>query len=106
MQASCQYIFSGAPPPSNGFEADICFLFQIVDPGYLKCLNNDNVELVYDPIDTITEKGIKCKSGKEHPLDVLILGTGFDVVSTQLHIVRSPYLVKLTHRALCSPSEA
>jgi cation diffusion facilitator CzcD-associated flavoprotein CzcO len=45
-----------------------------------RTLNNDNVELVYDPIDTITESGIKCKSGKEHDIDVLILGTGFDVV--------------------------
>lgn len=54
----------------------------ILDPGYLQCLNNDNVDLITDPIDTITEKGIKVKDGKEYELDVIILGTGFSVVST------------------------
>lgn len=55
-----------------------------MDPGYLQCLNEPNVELVTDPISTITEKGILGKSGKEYELDVLILGTGFSVVSFQL----------------------
>lgn len=51
---------------------------QIRDPGYLKALNLPNIELITDGIDTITEKGIRCKSGEEHEVDVLILGTGFD----------------------------
>ncbi|KAK9894108.1 FAD/NAD(P)-binding domain-containing protein, partial [Cystobasidium minutum MCA 4210] len=58
----------------------------IVDPGYLKALNNENVELISDPIDTVTEKGIRTKNGTEHPLDVLILGTGFDVSERGLGI--------------------
>lgn len=52
-----------------------------MDPGYLKSLWRSNVELFTDPIDTITEKGIQGKSGEEYEFDVLILGTGFDVVS-------------------------
>ena len=34
--------------------------------GYLKCLNEPNVELVYDPIKEITAKGVVCASGREH----------------------------------------
>lgn len=44
------------------------------------------MELIFDPIDTITENGIKCKSGDQHDIDVLILGTGFDVVR-RLHSI-------------------
>lgn len=79
-------------------------LLQIVDPGYLKCLNNENVELISDPIDTVTEKGIKTKNGTEYPLDVLILGTGFDVVSR--HFSYSEEVHRLTSRTKYSLSEA
>lgn len=50
-----------------------------MDPGYLKALYRSNVELVTDPINTLTEKGILGKSGKEYAFDVLILATGFDL---------------------------
>ena len=56
----------------------------ILDGGYLKCLNQPNVELVYDPIKEITAKGVVCASGREHEVDVLILGTGFDLVSRSI----------------------
>ncbi|KAM0753779.1 FAD/NAD(P)-binding domain-containing protein [Meredithblackwellia eburnea MCA 4105] len=58
----------------------------IMDPGYLECLHRSNVELVTDGIDTITENGIRGKSGKEYEFDVLILGTGFDVSEVGLGI--------------------
>lgn len=51
-----------------------------MDPGYLKCLNEPNVRLITDPIETVTETGIKCVGGQEERLDILILGTGFDLV--------------------------
>lgn len=57
-----------------------------MDPGYLKCLYRSNVELVTDPIETLTEKGILGKSGKEYAFDVLILATGFDVSEQGLGI--------------------
>ena len=59
---------------------------QIRDPGYLTALGQDNVELITDGIDTITEKGIRGKSGEEYPLDVIILGTGFDLTADGLGI--------------------
>lgn len=77
---------------------------QIVDPGYLKCLNNENVELISDPIDTVTEKGIKTKNGTEYPLDVLILGTGFDVVSRHCSYLEEVH--RLTSGIKYSLSEA
>lgn len=50
---------------------------QVRDPGYLAALHLPNVELVTDPIATVTPTGIRCESGAEHELDVLVLGTGF-----------------------------
>lgn len=58
----------------------------ILDPGYLECLNEENIELITDGIDTITADGIRGKSGKEYKFDVLILGTGFDVSERGLGI--------------------
>ena len=52
----------------------------IMDPGYLDALNRPNVDLVTSPIDTVTEKGILTKDGREYEFDVLILATGFDFV--------------------------
>ncbi len=51
---------------------------------YYECYNRDNVELVdvkSDPIECITEKGLKLASGKEYELDMLVLATGFDAGS-------------------------
>lgn len=55
--------------------------------GYFAAFNRDNVEIVFvddDPIDCITENGLKLKSGVEHAVDILILATGFDGVSGPL----------------------
>jgi acetone monooxygenase len=55
--------------------------------GYFDAFNQDNVEIVHvqdDPIDCITEKGLRLKSGAEHEVDILILATGFDGVSGPL----------------------
>jgi cation diffusion facilitator CzcD-associated flavoprotein CzcO len=41
--------------------------------------NRDNVELVTDPIDHITETGIVTKDGKAREIDTLICATGFQV---------------------------
>lgn len=47
------------------------------DNGWFDALRRDNVELVTDPIEGINETGIRCRSGEQHDLDVLILATGF-----------------------------
>ncbi len=44
---------------------------------YLQSFNRDNVELVTESIDRITERGILTKDGRLHELDLIILGTGF-----------------------------
>lgn len=49
----------------------ICF-----DPGFVPCLNRDNVELVTDGIGSATEKGIVSRVGKEREHDVIIYATG------------------------------
>jgi cation diffusion facilitator CzcD-associated flavoprotein CzcO len=46
---------------------------------YLRAFNRDNVELETTPIETITRGGVRMADGAEHPLDVLILATGFKV---------------------------
>lgn len=44
---------------------------------YLKSFNRENVELVTEGIDSITENGIISKDGKTREIDVLITATGF-----------------------------
>ncbi len=55
----------------------------ILDNGYFETYNRDNVSLVdirQDPIQRFTETSIHTSSG-EHPIDMLVLATGFDAVS-------------------------
>lgn len=50
---------------------------------YFEVYNRDNVSLInikQNPIEEITENGIRLADGTECPLDVLILATGFDAV--------------------------
>jgi cation diffusion facilitator CzcD-associated flavoprotein CzcO len=46
---------------------------------YLPCFNRENVSLETDPINQITERGIRTNNGTEHELDVIIYATGFEV---------------------------
>jgi len=55
----------------------------ILENGYFECFNRDNVSLVYlreDPIERFTQTGVVTRSG-EHPIDMLVLATGFDAIS-------------------------
>ena len=57
-----------------------------VDTGYYETYNRDNVSLVNvrkDPIDTITEGGLKTRS-REYEFDTLVLATGFDAMTGAL----------------------
>ena len=55
-----------------------------VDTGYYQIFNREGVELVdvsTDPIAEFTETGIRLASGVEHPLDTIILATGYDAMT-------------------------
>lgn len=55
----------------------------ILDNGYFETYNRDNVTLVdlrEDPIQSFTETSVVTAEG-EHPIDMLVLATGFDAVS-------------------------
>lgn len=47
---------------------------------YLATFNRDNVRLVTDPIDKITQTAVATTDGESHEIDVLILATGFKVM--------------------------
>jgi cation diffusion facilitator CzcD-associated flavoprotein CzcO len=55
----------------------------ILENGYFEAYNRDNVSLVdlrEDPIERFTETSVVTRSG-EHPIDMLVLATGFDAIS-------------------------
>jgi cation diffusion facilitator CzcD-associated flavoprotein CzcO len=49
---------------------------------YLKTFNRENVELETAAIEAITPTGLRTVEGTEHPVDVLVLATGFKVFET------------------------
>jgi len=51
----------------------------VMDTGYLDTLKRANVELETDAIDHVTEGSIVTTSGKEYPVDVIALATGFEI---------------------------
>ncbi|KAK7042918.1 hypothetical protein VNI00_008654 [Paramarasmius palmivorus] len=63
-----------------------------LEQNYYEIFNQSNVTLVdvnESPIDTITEKGIKTEDGAEYEFDILVLATGYDMVTggiTQIDI--------------------
>ena len=46
---------------------------------YLKTFNHDHVHLVTDAIERVTPEGVRTADGTDHPIDVLVLATGFKV---------------------------
>ncbi|KAJ5833968.1 hypothetical protein N7474_002279 [Penicillium riverlandense] len=46
--------------------------------GYLEAFANSNAVLAFDPIERITEHGIKTKNGNEQQFDMIVCATGFD----------------------------
>ena len=53
----------------------------VLDNGYLRSLHRPNVNVAFERIDSITSEGIRLMNGSIVPLDVIIFGTGFDLVS-------------------------
>lgn len=59
---------------------------QILDEGYYETFNRDNVTLIdlrEDPMEAVTPGGVRTRS-VEHPLDMLVLATGFDAITGAL----------------------
>jgi cation diffusion facilitator CzcD-associated flavoprotein CzcO len=50
----------------------------LISDDYYPTLQRDDVTLVTDAIAEVTEGGIVTSDGQEHPLDVLVLATGFE----------------------------
>lgn len=50
---------------------------MIMSSTYFPALNRDNVDVVTDSIECITENGVKTVDGKVHELDLIVLATGF-----------------------------
>jgi 4-hydroxyacetophenone monooxygenase len=51
----------------------------VMDAGWLATLRRENVTLEADAIERVTESGVVTRSGAEHPVDVILLATGFHV---------------------------
>lgn len=57
---------------------------------YLRTFTRDHVDLVTDPIDRITATGVRTADGRERPVDVLILATGFRLATDPENFRRTP----------------
>lgn len=53
---------------------------------YYRALARPNVALVTDAIQRVTPRGIVTADGREHPIDVLVCATGFDVEHSLAHL--------------------
>jgi cation diffusion facilitator CzcD-associated flavoprotein CzcO len=53
----------------------------LISDDYYQALTRDNVEVVTSGIDRITEHAIVTRDGRTRPVDVIILGTGFQTTS-------------------------
>jgi 4-hydroxyacetophenone monooxygenase len=52
----------------------------VVDNGWYKALTRDNVELVTDSIEHLTETGIKTSDGRMLEVDIIVAAIGFDII--------------------------
>lgn len=53
----------------------------LLDNGWYRAIQRDNVELVTDPIDHVDERGIVASDGHHRAADVLVLATGFEMAT-------------------------
>lgn len=51
----------------------------LISNDYYPALQQSNVDVITDPIERITERGVRTRDGVERDVDALILGTGFRV---------------------------
>jgi cation diffusion facilitator CzcD-associated flavoprotein CzcO len=51
----------------------------VISSAFLPALNRPNTQLVTTPIERITRDGIRTSDGREHPADLLVLATGYEL---------------------------
>lgn len=51
----------------------------VISSTFLPALNNPNTHLVTTPIDRITRDGVRTVDGRDHPTDLLVLATGYEL---------------------------
>ena len=68
----------------------------LLDNGWYRTLIRNNVRLVSDPIDRITEDAVVTSDGSVHEVDALVLATGFDAI----HFLASLEVVGRTGESL------
>ncbi|MEE3169461.1 MAG: NAD(P)/FAD-dependent oxidoreductase [Pseudomonadota bacterium] len=49
----------------------------LISNDWYPAINQPNVDLVTDPIESIDEQGVQTRSGRHYPVDAIICGTGF-----------------------------
>ncbi|KAI5479419.1 monooxygenase [Pseudohyphozyma bogoriensis] len=59
--------------------------------GWLESLHRPNVHLVGDAITAVTPDGLKTSDGTEHPFDVIVWATGFEVSTTGVGLNHGVY---------------
>ena len=52
---------------------------MLMDNGWLDLIKSDNVTLVPEAVESFTADGVVDATGRHHPVDVVVYGTGFDV---------------------------
>ncbi len=57
----------------------------LVSDDYLPTFNRPNVNLVTEAIDYITEDSIITKDGQVHPVDIIVLATGFEAANVDIY---------------------
>lgn len=63
-----------------------------VSNSYLRSFNRPGVELVSEPIERFSERGVATADGREREIDVLILATGFRLATDPENYRRNPVL--------------
>jgi cation diffusion facilitator CzcD-associated flavoprotein CzcO len=61
-----------------------------VSNSYLRMFNRHNVELISEPIERVTARGVRTADGRERQIDVLVLATGFMMATNPENYRRNP----------------
>jgi cation diffusion facilitator CzcD-associated flavoprotein CzcO len=79
---TADYIRANAPAKYRNFLVPVTEIGckrRVNDTGYLACLHQENVNLIYDdPIEEIVPTGIRTKSGNIITADAIVLANGFE----------------------------
>ncbi|KAL7802021.1 hypothetical protein V8C44DRAFT_346096 [Trichoderma aethiopicum] len=79
---AAEYIRTNAPAQYRDFlvpKTEIGCKRRVNDTGYLACLHQNNVNLIYDdPVEEIVSNGVRTRAGKIVDADAIVLAQGFE----------------------------